>query len=308
MQSEIATSQRMSSSREQFAAHLAALFKPRELVELRAITSPSADKHRAGRVLCQAWYERDKLIQSFSELNRFNAAGGNIYYGVNPRQDKSGTKQGVTRCRCVWADFDHITYQEAAERWRTFLPNPSIVVCSGSGIHAYWLLSEEHLLEDLPVRESFERMLKSLYLDLGSDSVQDVSRILRLPGFTNQKHGKGLPCELLHCDSAMLYQLKIFTRWRHAEAIPVAQPLIASSIPEGHDVRRIRGLVQYLDREVEDRSQRDYGVICGLLNLGLSPLAIWQLVQSKSKFAIAGEAYFTVTLQNAQRRVGNRRS
>jgi hypothetical protein len=63
--------------------------------------------------------------------------------------------------------------------------------------------------------------------------------------------------------------------------------------------RRIRGLVRYLDRQVDDRSRRDFWVVCNLLRLGLSVEEIRALVASHSKFN-DNQLYLETTLQNAQ--------
>lgn len=48
--------------------------------------------------------------------------------------------------------------------------------------------------------------------------------------------------------------------------------------------RRIDGLIRHLDHDVADRSVRDFGVVMGLLRLGLPPAEIEKLVEGHSKF------------------------
>jgi hypothetical protein len=230
----------------------------------------------------------------------------NLFFGVNPRQNASGVKDAVDHTRCVWVDLDRVSHDQAAGRWQPILPDPSIVVNSGSGIHLYWLLDHDHAVKDTKARTNFETSLKRLYQDLGADSVQDVSRLLRLPGFLNRKR-RPVPCALLSCDSKRRYSLSTFARWTEAAEPAEPSSLSRHSFPKRSDGSRIRGQLRCLDREVEDRSRRDFGVVARLIELGLSRDEIWQLVQDKSKFATHGEVYFQVTFDNALKSIGQRR-
>lgn len=62
-------------------------------------------------------------------------------------------------------------------------------------------------------------------------------------------------------------------------------------------VSRIRGLIRYLDKDVKDRSARDWAVVQGLRRLGCSPDEIVLLIRGHSKFR--DEAYLQLTLANA---------
>jgi hypothetical protein len=70
-----------------------------------------------------------------AELNSDQRA--NIFMGVNPRARRGvGRKCDVQTCRCVWADMDEVSSEVA--RWRCHevgLPDPSILVDSGNGVH-----------------------------------------------------------------------------------------------------------------------------------------------------------------------------
>ena len=68
-----------------------------------------------------------------------------VFFGVCPR---FGGKQydfawQIRIVRVLWADVDHITVDEALQRCGAAgLPQPSVVVNSGHGVHLYWLLTE----------------------------------------------------------------------------------------------------------------------------------------------------------------------
>ncbi len=118
----------------------------------------------------------------------------NIYIGMFAHNDRDATAGTATSAGAVWADFDDTG--DAAEVvgriQRAGLPNPSIIVSSGHGIHAYWLLAKRARPgEVVPV-------LKALAVALGSDGgVCDAARIMRLPGSMNHKGSPAVPCSIL---------------------------------------------------------------------------------------------------------------
>lgn len=117
-----------------------------------------------------------------------------VYFGVNPRHLNNATKEGVTRIVTLHGDFDvgedkPFATKEAGYEALLALPiAPSFIVDSGGGLHAYWKLNPlEATRENI---ERVERNMGRLYKMLGgADRVQDVSRVLRVPGTTNHKRG-----------------------------------------------------------------------------------------------------------------------
>jgi len=101
-----------------------------------------------------------------------------IYFGVCPRIRKSGKNEDVKSIPALWADMDG----ENAQKILTFKPSPDIIVFSGNGYHAYWLLTKP-----VPANEITQKMLRSIQKACGSDSVSDFARIMRLPGSLNLK-------------------------------------------------------------------------------------------------------------------------
>lgn len=65
---------------------------------------------------------------------------------------------------------------------------PSITVSSGNGVHAYWLLTEP--VDAQQNMERIEAVLRQLADIVAGDlAVCEVSRVMRLPGSRNTKHG-----------------------------------------------------------------------------------------------------------------------
>ena len=76
----------------------------------------------------------------------------NLFIGVCPRRGGNGRYDlawQIRTVRALWADIDHISVEEALDRIaRSKLPEPSIVVNSGNGVHIYWLLDEPYVIDD----------------------------------------------------------------------------------------------------------------------------------------------------------------
>ena len=129
-----------------------------------------------------------------SALTYIPPTNTNVYIGMFGHNSKDATADTATSAGAVWADFDDTgDAAEVMARIRSAgLPNPSIIVSSGHGIHAYWLLAKRARPgEVVPV-------VRALAVALGSDGgVCDAARIMRLPGSMNHKHSAAVPCTIL---------------------------------------------------------------------------------------------------------------
>jgi hypothetical protein len=136
---------------------------------------------------------------------------------VCKRARDGGKKQDVLGASCLWADIDiDVNGQSEAVVFELLgqMPDdiqPSIVVHSGGGLHLYWLLdkpvhfqyadTQYHTIE--PVEEA-NTIMRDL---VGGDNVQNVDRVMRLPGSYNNKRA-GKKCRVLYCASHLLYDPK----------------------------------------------------------------------------------------------------
>jgi hypothetical protein len=111
----------------------------------------------------------------------------------------------------AWADLDvdpndpnkYGTIEEAIADLFYFcqlaeIPRPSIIVVSGSGIHAYWLSDEVLPVEDWQVFASaLKTAIRNSSLKADAGLTGDASRILRVPGTFNYKTSTPKPVYLL---------------------------------------------------------------------------------------------------------------
>ncbi len=184
------TAEMIGTELERFAA---CVFAAGDLIETRRLKSGVS-----------SWCTAAELSAQAAGLVRDNAAGQNIYVGANPRKAIGGTTAAdVLLARCLFADFDGTTAEQAQQRWQAAgLPEPTLLVHSGHGVHAYWRLAEP--LSDLDIWTRFQRDLARV---LGSDPcIHDPPRIMRLPGLVNHKVPVGTS-HILSADPARVYNL-----------------------------------------------------------------------------------------------------
>lgn len=139
------------------------------------------------------------------------AANKNIYIGIYDRVKGNGKAAGCISTKALWADYDAdmegLTVAERAEKIMTAikrvdLPDPSILVSSGNGIHAYWLLNER--------QRDVTDILRAIAGATGGDlRATDRARIMRLPGTFNVKD-RPLRCEILQADYSLIYDIRLF--------------------------------------------------------------------------------------------------
>ena len=133
----------------------------------------------------------------------------NLFVGVATRNG-GGKKEHVIEIPALWADLDFkdIPQGEAEKRLNEFPMQPSILVGSGHGLHAYWLLKEPASSEDLSTIESLNRGLAHV---LGGDpAVCDAARVMRLPGTFNFKYDPARAVKILSIEPDRQYLLSDF--------------------------------------------------------------------------------------------------
>lgn len=121
-----------------------------------------------------------------------NVGTGHIFYGVNPRKINTGngTNKEISQLATFWVDIDSKDYQNSMETAKEQLDNmplkPTLLISSGHGYHAYWVLEDP-----IDVTENnFEELTKvsaAIHKLVGADNTHDLRRLLRVPGTPNIK-------------------------------------------------------------------------------------------------------------------------
>jgi hypothetical protein len=104
----------------------------------------------------------------------------NIHFGCATREDGNGGKTGCRECVSLWCDrdFKDSSEPEVWRRVRNFALPPTVVVASGGGLQAHWLLRSPAPAD----AETIEPLLKGLATTLGGDRAStDLARVMRLP-------------------------------------------------------------------------------------------------------------------------------
>lgn len=216
------------------------------------------------------------------------------YFGINPRVKKDSKKKSIQdQIIGCWADLDAKDYQggkeEALERLRQFALIPSIIVDSGNGYHAYWL-TKEFLHND-----QAEQINRGLAKELDSDSVPDVTRILRLPGTLNLKTDPPKICKIKYIDRPFVsYSLSDLEPFKLSEEVTKPTSIqitsdsssMITSLDDLKDVvdKDILKRAQTIPDDVKgDRSINDFWVACRLYESGFSDEDIYKAFELFAK-------------------------
>lgn len=173
-------------------------------------------------------------------------ARADIYFGVNPCISIPPTNaQGeakpprevrsqlsfVAALNCLFAEFDAKDFGDdkaaALAHVESLDPQPSALVDSGGGYHAYWLLDQPYLLaSDADRRQAKDLQSRWVEFVGGDKGAKDLARVLRVPGTLNRKYDPPRPVVLLYCDLGIVYDLGELAAY-----LPALQPRPSAPAP-----------------------------------------------------------------------------
>jgi hypothetical protein len=191
-------------------------------------------------------------------LLQWAAGGRSVYVAPGVRRDRDGTKAGVVALPALWIDLDakllldkdaltrverELGTEQAQARLTERLPAalaPSIILDTGGGLHAWWLLREPAAVGD-DARDAYpvpllEASLKGLAQHLGADPFPtQIAALMRLPGFVNAKYPDRPRVRVLTLDAGRRFNVSDFAEYRTlgAEAAHAPAPPVEDVIPEG---------------------------------------------------------------------------
>ena len=143
-----------------------------------------------------------------------------VYYGMGMQGRRLAKGRGklkdIKTITCLWADIDladpvhkkpnlPISIEDANSLFRRLQAPPSILVHSGHGLQAYWLFeprainNEQDLRKPQATSRRWQATLLMHAKELGwtMDSVSDLTRVMRVPGTTNQKGTQPVDVKIL---------------------------------------------------------------------------------------------------------------
>jgi hypothetical protein len=307
-----------------------------EFIEVRRM----APEERTGRSFYRSAFQLLSAQDAYREWY-------NIYFGPALRRGRRGKAADVSRCATLWADVDAKLWARepdpkgaALAAIAAFPLRPTAVVDSGGGYQPYWALDRPFLFDTGADRERFERVNAALARALCGperrpDSVQDVARVLRLPGTLNHKpaYGAPRPVRVVWCEPTRRYTLADLERdlsERYAWAlVPPAPPAWLDPEPwddEGVDLesaraRLARARLRSATRALLDStgpaayrsaSEADAAIAAALVAAGLTAAEAYALIldspRGQDAFARKGaehaETYWRRTVTHAAGFVG----
>jgi hypothetical protein len=235
-----------------------------------------------------------------------------VYVGVAPRRCSDGTRAGVGRLGAVWADLDAKGEHTVGSRLRQLQDlacRPSILVLTGGGCHAYWLLTKP--ADGLERLEWAEGLMRRLGRGLGGDPVWERARILRAPGTFNHKYDAPRPVELERLEPRLRYDLnqleemaKAFPEEGTPEGVPASVPTVrrgsarrdalAAPIREGERNVTLASVAGSL----RDRGLDEGTIVVALLEINrlrcdppLEAIEVFRIARSVGRYAVGSPRY-----------------
>jgi hypothetical protein len=138
-----------------------------------------------------------------------------VFFSVEPRFCKDGTKQGINKVTNIFVDIDPkggVTQAEVVAKLQAMSHPPTAIVDSGNGIHAYWTLTEPLAISSPADIARIEGIMSALLTRLGGDpACKDISRVLRVAGSINVKDLENPKLvRILDIDDSRRYPLSLF--------------------------------------------------------------------------------------------------
>ena len=163
------------------------------------------------------WFRTLTEFRAFIEAQVSNLSKLEVYIGMAVSSPEAQKGKELTRYNrlnneaagsitSLWQDLDTIdghvgdtkgkTYFRDLDALMNSIPSlplpPSELVCSGNGVQVYWRLSERLDIEPERQRvvnllDKWQRKVRNSLKPFTVDSVADLARVFRLPGFLNNK-------------------------------------------------------------------------------------------------------------------------
>jgi hypothetical protein len=235
-----------------------------------------------------------------SFLEERNSEGFNIYFGVATRVDK---KPNIIPA--LWADIDFKTLTPSliGHKEGTVLSllrselQPSVIVGSGNGIHAYWFT---HIDVTQDNRTEIKTANQKIAKRFDGDAVGDPERVLRLPGYFNVKNiANPVACKVLVGQNRGIirYSFDELQLWLADVSVPTIDGELEELIEKGNTGK------------YASRSEADFAAVMGLVQRGFADEDIIEIFDNKpigEKYREKGSYgadYLDRTIEAARRRM-----
>jgi hypothetical protein len=166
-----------------------------------------------------------------SVIQRMQDLGCGAFFTVNQTNGRGAMSEDIMSVRSYYLDFDNVPDKDSALLALLDAKlQPSAIVETKSGFHAYWYASQP-----LPVDKVMYRRIQSglvaAFRDHGSDeSAKDLARVLRLPNTLHLKDPKNpFLIRIIHQKTARL--VPYYSRDAMLEAFPAPEQRLRNEVP-----------------------------------------------------------------------------
>jgi hypothetical protein len=188
---------------------------PKTWLEIRAIKQIHGLKPRS-EVRHKMFVDINEADEWASKMNR---DGYNVYLGGSGRNHdgeqrengkrRAGRAQDCPETSVIWFDLDvkssnhpNAKFESIEDAVKQLYPKPTVLVSSGGGIQAWYRLNRVWDWPDLTP------WVRAIQVRFGGDATHDASRVMRLPGYVNQKN-KAV-ARIIDSDFTRVYDIKDF--------------------------------------------------------------------------------------------------
>lgn len=223
-----------------------------------------------------------------------------VYFGIHPTINKKENGRGsldiIAAINCLFAEFDLKDFQNEqalTDHIEALAIPPSVVINSGGGKHAYWLLDQPYLLIDEDTRNN-AASIQSLWVKYvgGDPGSKDLARVLRLPGTMNHKYNPPRPVLIESCDLKRTYTIEQLSAILPLEPPPpefIANPIVMDPGQAG---------VYWLNRAIKEaapgnRNEKGFWMGCQLRDAGLSEAEVKNILLDYQAQVTTGENPYT---------------
>lgn len=272
------------------------------------------------------WYQPHELAALMADAMAVEDRA-NVYIRMTAVAERPATGRGLERdsagSSVLWVDYDSYGSQhEGIARLQALPQPPTLLINSGNGLHAVWLLDRFYI--DVAAIKARNKGLMLALDDKAADSCFDLARVLRLVGTFNIKRDVPQACAIIDYTPERVYTLDQFAPaiLDANEDTPIpewdSEPLpddFSDSLPVWL-WDRIRSEASALAAGAKlngtgvDRSKNDFFIASSLLELGYSPAQVLSVLThdtwfSGAKYRDTGRYnYAVLTLRSAHKQTG----
>ena len=146
--------------------------------------------HPTDKSIVTATFDEPRFTEAMAWLQKYGDAHYGLYFAVNPPDADCSTKPkkaDIPRAYYLHVDCDPKEGMDVVAEQNKFIaqlhahvPNPSVIVKSGNGVHGYWRLNTPG---EVALVEAANKVLEKQFT--GGNQTWNVDRIMRLPGTIN---------------------------------------------------------------------------------------------------------------------------